>query len=173
MATDLVGREEVVFQRGLIWPALLASISLPGIYPPQQLGNRLLVDGGVIDPVPSSVAAEMGASTVLAVRLSHTPAKGESAAHAPAEQRRMPLIRIMLEAIETMQTRISATAVAAATIVIEPAFGDGAGGGLRDFRRGAEFVPLGEAAAIAALPRIAAALPWVDHTVSDTMGARR
>jgi NTE family protein len=168
VAADLVHREEVIFQRGLVWPALLASISLPGIYPPQKHGHRLLVDGGVLNPVPSSIAAEMGASTVLAVRLSHRPVTGVPPVGTGGAQPRMSLIRTILNAIEAMQSKISATAVAGATIIIEPEFDGGPSGGLRDFRRGAEFVPLGEAAAIAALPRIAAALPWVRHTLNGS-----
>jgi NTE family protein len=69
-AADLAARREVVFKRGVIWPALLASMAIPGIYPPQIVGGLTLVDGGVVNPVPSDVAADLGSETVIAVKLS-------------------------------------------------------------------------------------------------------
>ena len=51
-AQDILSRREIVFRRGLLWPALLASMAIPGIYPAQRIGEYVLVDGGVLNPVP-------------------------------------------------------------------------------------------------------------------------
>ncbi len=72
VAADLETRREVVFRTGPVWLAVLASISIPGVYPALKVGGYTLVDGGVLTPVPTNVAAGMGADIVVAVRLSNT-----------------------------------------------------------------------------------------------------
>ena len=52
VATDLDTGEEVVFARGPLEPALLASSALPGLFPPIRHDGRTLVDGAVVDTVP-------------------------------------------------------------------------------------------------------------------------
>src|SRR5581483_10767195 len=68
-ATDIGQQREVVLREGLLWHAVLASAAIPGIFPPQKLGDQMLVDGGVLNPVPSNVVADMGASIQIGVRL--------------------------------------------------------------------------------------------------------
>jgi NTE family protein len=71
VATDLLKGEKVVYQKGSIADAVRASISIPGIFVPFQIEDRLLVDGGVIDRVPVSVVKDMGAEVVIGVDISH------------------------------------------------------------------------------------------------------
>ena len=52
VATDFWNRSEVVFEKGDVVDAVRASISLPGIFQPFVKGNRVFVDGGVVNPVP-------------------------------------------------------------------------------------------------------------------------
>lgn len=52
VAADLDTGEEVVFARGPLEPALLASAALPGLFPPIRHDGRTLVDGAVVDTVP-------------------------------------------------------------------------------------------------------------------------
>lgn len=52
VAADFWSREEVVLDRGLLRPAVQASMSLPGLFSPVVIGDRLLVDGGAVNPVP-------------------------------------------------------------------------------------------------------------------------
>ena len=52
MATDLKAGKEVVFSKGSLFQAIRASISLPSFYEPVQRGNMILIDGGVINPLP-------------------------------------------------------------------------------------------------------------------------
>jgi NTE family protein len=58
-AVDIRTASEVVITKGRVVDALLATIALPGIFPPITRGNYLLVDGGVLDPVPVSVARSL------------------------------------------------------------------------------------------------------------------
>jgi NTE family protein len=69
-AVDIKSASEVVLTKGRVVDAVLATIALPGIFPPYVRGNYVLVDGGVLDPVPVSVARSLaGDLPVIAVVL--------------------------------------------------------------------------------------------------------
>lgn len=70
VATDLETGQKVVINSGSILDALRASMSIPGLFAPAKLKNRWLVDGGLLEPVPVSVARAVGADIVIAVDLS-------------------------------------------------------------------------------------------------------
>jgi NTE family protein len=70
VATDLNTGAEVVLSAGSLLPALRASISIPGLFSPVWSGRRLLVDGGLVNPVPVNVVRDMGAQIVIAVDVS-------------------------------------------------------------------------------------------------------
>lgn len=67
VATDLETGVEVVIDRGNLAEAIRASMSIPGVYAPVERSGRLLVDGGVANNLPVSVARDMGADVVIAV----------------------------------------------------------------------------------------------------------
>lgn len=162
VATDLVARSEVVFRRGLAWPALLASMAIPGIYPPLRLGSRLLVDGGVVSPVPTSAAAGMGADVVVGVRLGLPLGAASPRAQSRAPSGRPPMVTTTLfRSIELMQQAVVSEATDAATVMIEPAFEAADPAGVRRFSRGRPYAERGSRAAEAALPRLRALLPWL------------
>lgn len=69
VATDLHSGAEVWLRKGSIADAVRASIALPGLFTPVQREGRLLVDGGIVNPVPASLARAMGADIVIAVDL--------------------------------------------------------------------------------------------------------
>jgi NTE family protein len=71
LATDLATGQEVVLSEGDIIEAVRASMSFPGILTPVRCGGVILVDGGMINPVPVSTVREMGAEIVIAVDLNH------------------------------------------------------------------------------------------------------
>ena len=71
VSTDLYTGDEVVIRKGNIIEAVRASISIPGVFTPVRNNGRILVDGGLVNPVPVSVVREMGADYVIAVDLSH------------------------------------------------------------------------------------------------------
>jgi NTE family protein len=64
MATDLATGAAVMLSSGDALDALLASTAIPGVFPPIELGGRLLVDGGIAADTPISQAVELGADTV-------------------------------------------------------------------------------------------------------------
>lgn len=67
MTTDLISGKEVVLSEGSVVKALRASISIPVFFKPVQYGEMLLVDGGLVDPIPVGLVAKMGADIVIAV----------------------------------------------------------------------------------------------------------
>ena len=69
VATDLRTGAEVWLKDGSTSAAVRASIALPGLLTPKVVGGRTLVDGGLVNPVPVSLARAMGADVVLAVSL--------------------------------------------------------------------------------------------------------
>jgi len=167
VAADIVSQQEVVFRRGLIWPALLASVSIPGIFPPQRVGPYTLVDGGVLNPVPSDVVADMGADIVIAVKLATRPVLPAVQAEAVEAVPGGPfLIQTITRSIEMMQSRITAHAATPATVMIELMFAHLEQPSLRNFSQGRRFIAVGEETARADLPRIAAVVPWLSHPVS-------
>jgi len=75
VATSLTSGKLVVFDSGPLIPAILASISILIVFPPIKLNGEFLVDGGVISPLPVSIARErFPDSKILAIDLSQSDA---------------------------------------------------------------------------------------------------
>jgi NTE family protein len=62
-ATDINGREEVIFKNGDLFPGLLASMAVPGIVKPIEYQGKFLVDGGIINNLPVTLIED--ASTII------------------------------------------------------------------------------------------------------------
>jgi NTE family protein len=73
-AVSLYSGEEIILTKGKVIDAVLATIAVPGVFPSQEIGGRILIDGGVLDPVPVQVARWMCPDLpVVAVMLHKTP----------------------------------------------------------------------------------------------------
>ncbi|EMY76391.1 cyclic nucleotide-binding domain protein [Leptospira weilii serovar Ranarum str. ICFT] len=69
IACNLTKAERKVFDRGLLWKAVRASTSIPGIFPPFSENGELFVDGGLLDNLPGSILKERGAGILISVDL--------------------------------------------------------------------------------------------------------
>jgi NTE family protein len=69
IATEIGTGHEIWITRGKLTDALRASYSLPGIFPAVQIGERWLMDGALVNPVPVSAARALGARVVIAVNV--------------------------------------------------------------------------------------------------------
>jgi len=69
VTTDLITGKKVVFSKGRISNAIAASMSVPGLSIPFKFEDKMLVDGGLIEPVPVDLVREMGADIVIGVNL--------------------------------------------------------------------------------------------------------
>lgn len=70
VATEVRTGHEIWLTRGRLVEAMRASYALPGIFSPVMIGDRWLVDGALVNPVPVSAARALGAEIVIAVNLS-------------------------------------------------------------------------------------------------------
>jgi len=75
-ATDISTGEQVVFTEGSVADAVCASVAVPGLFAPVEIGERKLVDGGIIENVPVSLVQRMDAGLVIAVNLNHSKRYG-------------------------------------------------------------------------------------------------
>lgn len=106
-AADLLTGEAVVLREGPVWKAVLASMAIPGLFPPVALMGRLLVDGDVAEKVPVRAAKALFPK-VVAVDVSNPP---------PKEPPRTAL-RAALLAGEASRRRLKALALKEADVVI-------------------------------------------------------
>ncbi|WP_201350692.1 patatin-like phospholipase family protein [Thermus thermophilus] len=106
-AADLLTGEAVVLREGPVWKAVLASMAIPGLFPPVALMGRLLVDGDVAEKVPVRAAKALFPK-VVAVDVSNPP---------PKEPPRTALEAALL-AGEASRRRLKALALKEADVVI-------------------------------------------------------
>ena len=69
VATDVVNKKEVWLSRGDLFDAVRASISIPGIFTPKQIDGQMLVDGGLLNPLPVAPATDDRTDLTIAVSL--------------------------------------------------------------------------------------------------------
>lgn len=67
MATDINSYKEILFQEGSLVDAVRASIAIPGIFEPIRMNDWLLVDGGILNPLPIGPLSRAGVDKVIAV----------------------------------------------------------------------------------------------------------
>ena len=69
MAVDLTDRAPVAQRRGPLWEALLAALSVAGVFPTQERDGHRLIDAIALVPVPTAAVIEDGADIVVSVNL--------------------------------------------------------------------------------------------------------
>ncbi len=181
VATALHSGAEVWLREGSTIDAVRASIALPALFTPVMREGRILVDGGLVNPVPVSLARAMGADVVIAVDLSsdilgrHLRKNHEPEIHAaetgewmsklqqslsalmPAPADDGPQTPAMLDVITTsiniMQIRIGRSRMAGEPpdLIVTPRLSQLS---LLDFHRSKEAIQEGKRAAEAALPSL-------------------
>lgn len=165
VATDLETGREIWLKEGSVAAAVRASIAIPGLFTPQLHEGRLLVDGGLVNPVPVSLCRALGADIVIAVdlgsdRAGHLRRKNGSLppdnwrqrlwqrlaknGAGGGEQSLPSLVEVLMASVNIMQVRISRSRLAGepAEMVLEPRL---AQIGLMDYHRGAEAINEGRA----------------------------
>jgi len=141
VATDIQNGEEVVFGKGNTGAAVRASCSVPGVFRPVKIGDRIYVDGGVVSPVAVDAAKRQGADVVIAVDISSDveSTKPETT------------IDTILQAINIMYSQLANLQCSRADVLVKPKVGHIASS---DFSRRHEAILEGEKAAADAIPKI-------------------
>ncbi len=73
VAYDLMSRQELVYDSGELLEAVRRSISIPGIFEPVIEDDRVIIDGGVLNPVPTNVLKKEGVEKIIAVNVLQSP----------------------------------------------------------------------------------------------------
>jgi NTE family protein len=85
---DLPTAELVVHRHGELWRAVGASMSLPGLVAPALIGDRMLVDGGVLNNLPVDVMAATGEGPVIAIDVTNRFEPPAPSRNGPVRSRR-------------------------------------------------------------------------------------
>lgn len=141
LATDIRTGERIIFREGDLEPAVRASATIPGAFNPVEYRHRFLVDGGVIDNLPTDVAKMMGADIIIAVQVQTSPyiQKSDSILSTLAQV-------IMVQGYETARKREEL-----ADFVIRPHVGDVS---ILELGRSQECIDAGLLAARSSLPEL-------------------
>jgi NTE family protein len=70
---DLIRREELILDNGSLVDAVRESIAIPGVMEPVQRFGRVIIDGGVLNPLPTNVLADLGIKKIIAVNVLQSP----------------------------------------------------------------------------------------------------
>ncbi|HLX56399.1 MAG TPA: patatin-like phospholipase family protein, partial [Ktedonobacteraceae bacterium] len=168
VAVDLSTRAGVVLDRGLLWQAGLASVSLPGIFPPVLVGEHILMDAGMHDPVPIRLLRKMGADILIASELggqgppaleSATPWLEEMERSAQKRTRSPHIVDLILRTYDLAMATIGMHSIREADVVIRPRLHRIS---LRQFSEGRKFVAAGREAVEESLPGLRQYLPWIE-----------
>jgi len=73
VAYDLIHRQEIVIHQGSLVDAVCKSIAIPGVIKPIMEGNQMIIDGGVLNPLPTNVLTDMGVKKIIAVNVLQSP----------------------------------------------------------------------------------------------------
>ena len=147
VATDLVSGKAVVIDSGELAHAMRASMSVPAAIAPAQVRGMLLVDGGLTDNLPVDVARAMGADVVIAVNLGTPLLKREQLGSV------VGITEQFINILTEQNVRASLASLKPTDVLIEPELGNFSAA---DFDHLPKAVPIGEAAARKAAPRLSA-----------------
>ncbi|MDD3285324.1 MAG: patatin-like phospholipase family protein [Patescibacteria group bacterium] len=111
VATDLVSGQACTLEQGRLATAVRASTSVPLVFEPVRSKGRLLVDGGLSNPVPVNLVQEMGADKIIAVNLYH---------HHEFVEKRFNLPTVALRATRIAVHNLSKHSLRGADVVINP-----------------------------------------------------
>jgi len=156
VAADLITGRKVVLNEGIVRDAVRASISVPGVFPPVPRNSELLVDGGVIEPLPTEAIKMLDANYIIASSIVFEGNKPEGNIKKPgrlrsAENKKLSLQAIIDKSLNMVHSQMVKSYLNEAQIIIEPRIGDF---GFFDFSKGKEIIAAGRLAAIEKIPEI-------------------
>ncbi|MFY9177571.1 MAG: patatin-like phospholipase family protein [Caldicoprobacterales bacterium] len=113
-AVDLKSNQAVIMDQGEVYKAVRASISIPGIFVPVIDGDKVLVDGGLLERLPTRVVRDMGADIVIGVDVGYRGQHGD-----PSN-----ILGIILQSFEVIELALVDSIINDEDIYIYPELGD-------------------------------------------------
>jgi NTE family protein len=170
VTADLAGRQAVPITTGPVAEALVAAMTVPGLYPPVGRGDQRLVDAVVLAPVPSQALDPQAVDVTVAVNLLGRMVLSEWPG-SPGAPARDPSNRdVVVESLELASLGAAEQQTARADVRVTPVFGPGT---WRDVHLADRYLSAGEAAMAAALPSLSAlARPPVSRSESSSPSDR-
>ncbi len=144
---DLITGKEVVLKEGDLQAAIRASFSIPGIFTPVRIGEHLLVDGGVVAPIPTRILREQKCDIIIGVNVSIAP----SAESSISSDGVPGILDVLLQVMSITQDKIADHCMAMANVHIVP---DIANFSWTDFSNSEKLIALGYEAAKRHMPII-------------------
>ena len=155
VSTEIETGQEIVIARGDVARAVRASCTFPGLVVPIRIEGRLLVDGGVVDKLPVSVARKLGADIVIAVDVTRN-IRGTKVEN---------LVDMILQTVNIMGRKMTQRQAKLADVLIRPNVGQLLAIDLQDAQ---ECIDAGVQAATRSLPTIRAILAAKSAAVDVT-----
>ena len=152
VAFDFKHRRAHVLSEGkfLLRRAILASCSMPGIFSPVKVKGDLLLDGGVLNPLPVDCLVERGVKKIISICV--TPSKEEiRQVHSKISGDKFNVFDFIFGSIEAMQEEIFQKAISLSDVVIHPKFG---GIDWTNFKNIDYFIKQGEEETLRAIDKI-------------------
>ena len=146
VATQLGTGDEVVLDHGSLPLAIRASMAMPGLFAPAEFDGTALVDGGLVNNLPTDVARAMGADVLIAVDIS-SPLRPLDALSSPTDVMQQMLGILIHQNVGRHRAQLTPN-----DVLIKPTLGNL---GFSDFAHANEAIEAGAAAARAALPSLA------------------
>ncbi|HBW47935.1 TPA: hypothetical protein DEF17_08430 [bacterium] len=135
IAADIDSGAMKIFDRGKLFDAVRASISIPGLFPPYVIGKNRYIDGAVVDPIPVSALRNLGVSKIVAVNA--VPPSISDTNFSPTEINNSKIsfwkkligytdffvpeiLDVVINAIQFMESRLAEDSARGADVVIRP-----------------------------------------------------
>lgn len=141
VATNIETGEVIIFTKGSVAEAVMASVCIPGLFIPTDYQGKKLVDGGLVKNLPLSLLEEMGAEYKIGVNL----------ARWRTYKKPTNILDVMINALDIMTHKQTNFDAETADMLIEPHLEQFTAS---DFKKAAELITEGYRTTILALPKI-------------------
>ncbi|EMY68881.1 patatin-like phospholipase family protein [Leptospira vanthielii] len=148
ISCDISTRQEIVLSEGKVLDAVMASISIPGVFVPQpQENGKTYVDGGIVNPLPVSALTHEGVQKIIAIN-SMPSSKDEMKTN---KLLNLNVLDIIVNSLYSLQYRIGKYSAQEADVYLNPILPNS---NWFEFWRSNEFIQLGETVTKSSLPEL-------------------
>ncbi|MCW7470664.1 patatin-like phospholipase family protein [Leptospira kanakyensis] len=148
ISCDITTRQEIILSEGKVLDAVMASISIPGVFVPQpQENGKTYVDGGIVNPLPVSALSHEGVEKIIAIN-SMPSSKDEMKTN---KLLNLNVLDIIVNSLYSLQYRIGKYSAQEADVYLNPILPNS---NWFEFWRSSEFIQLGETVVKSSLEEI-------------------